>query len=81
MGIQANLWTETVGSEQRLDYLLFPRICALAEAAWTETSKKNFQEFNTRIQNDIELFRKEGIYYFDTNAVNNHSEPAAPDRQ
>jgi hexosaminidase len=81
LGIQANLWTETLGTEERLDYLLFPRICALAEAAWTQTSKKDFRQFNSRLLSDIELFRKEGIYYFDPNAVNSHSEPPAPDRQ
>jgi len=81
LGIQANLWTETVGTEERLDYLLFPRICALAEAAWTETNKKNFKEFSIRVGSDLELFRKQGIYYFDPNLTNNHSEPPAPDRQ
>jgi len=81
LGIQANLWTETLGTEERLDYLLFPRICALAEAAWTQTNKKDFKEFNVRLKSDIELFRKEGIYYFDPDSITHHSEPAAPDRR
>ena len=68
-----------MGSEARLDYLLFPRISALAEAAWTEDVNRNFADFKERLKADIELFRKEGIYYFDPNAVNSHSEPAAPD--
>ena len=33
LGIQANLWTETIADNQRLDYMLFPRIAGLAEAA------------------------------------------------
>lgn len=64
LGIQANLWTETVITEQRFDYLFFPRICALSEAAWTETSKKNFGNFTTRLNSDLELFKKQGVYYF-----------------
>ncbi len=81
IGIQANLWTETVGTEARLDFLLFPRITALAEAAWTDTDKKNYQDFSGRVKSDLELFRKAGIYYFDAYSVRNHSEPPAPDKE
>ena len=36
-GIQGQLWGETITSSQRLDYLLYPRIFALAERAWAES--------------------------------------------
>lgn len=64
LGIQANLWTETVITEQRLDYLIFPRICALAEAAWTNGPNKDFKNFSVRIEDDFKLFRKMGVNYF-----------------
>lgn len=34
LGIQGNLWSETLGGEGRLDYKLVPRLLALAERAW-----------------------------------------------
>ena len=34
MGIQANLWSETLGAEGRVEYMLLPRLFALAERAW-----------------------------------------------
>lgn len=70
MGIQANLWTETVNSNQRLDYLLFPRISALAEAAWTPDVKKDFGDFQLRLKNHLEQFKAAGIYYYNNKKTN-----------
>lgn len=64
-GIQANLWTEQVSSEENLDYLLFPRIAALAEAAWTAPGLNGFDQFLLRLKQQVPLYRKEGIYYYD----------------
>jgi hexosaminidase len=65
LGIQANLWTETIKTEQRLDYMIFPRICALAETAWTIEDKKNFKKFSLRLQNQLQWFKQEDIYFYD----------------
>ncbi len=64
LGIQANLWTETVGSEKRLDFMIFPRIAALAEAAWTDSASKNENSFNERLKASFFLYDKAGIYYY-----------------
>ncbi len=34
VGIQGNLWSETLGAEGRVEYMLLPRLFALAERAW-----------------------------------------------
>ncbi len=34
VGIQGNLWSETLGAEGRLDYMLLPKLFGLAERAW-----------------------------------------------
>lgn len=72
-GIQANVWTETVATEQRLDYLLFPRISALAEAAWT--SRKNFPDFMDRLKLQLPLYEKQKIYYYNPFSPAQHAEP------
>jgi hexosaminidase len=72
-GLQANLWTETVTTEQRLDYLLFPRLSALAEAAWSE--KKNYQDYMERLKQHLPLYQKDQIYYYDPFRPALHPEP------
>lgn len=64
LGIQANLWTERIRTENRLDYMLFPRLAALAESAWTAKNNKDFISFSDRIKKDFILYEKNGIYYF-----------------
>lgn len=63
LGIQANLWTERVVTENRLDYMTFPRIAALSETAWTEEKNKNLTNFNERLKKQLILYKKDGVYY------------------
>jgi hexosaminidase len=66
LGIQANLWTEKVSSTARLEYLFFPRMAALAEAAWTpESDRKDYAGFQQRIAQQNTLYRKQKLKYFD----------------
>jgi len=64
LGVQANLWTETVGSDKRLDYMIFPRLAALAEAAWTDAALKDQNSFNERLKTNFRLYDNGGIYYY-----------------
>ena len=70
MGIQASLWTETVNTTQRLDYLLFPRISALAEVAWAANEKRDFNDFQLRLKTHLEYFKAAGIYYYNNKKSN-----------
>ncbi len=74
LGIQANVWTETVRTPQRLDYLLFPRISALAEAAWTSSNHKDFADFKNRLKPQLAWFDAEGIYYYNPFEPQKHPE-------
>lgn len=64
-GIQANVWTEVIASEARLEYMLFPRISALAEAAWTDTGKRDYEKFIDRLSQHQLLYKRAGLYFFD----------------
>ncbi|RRN77729.1 beta-N-acetylhexosaminidase, partial [Pseudoxanthomonas sp. SGD-10] len=46
LGVQANMWTEYISTEARVEYMLFPRLMALSEIAWTMPANKNFKNFN-----------------------------------
>ncbi|MBE7179436.1 MAG: family 20 glycosylhydrolase, partial [Mucilaginibacter polytrichastri] len=45
IGVQANIWTEYVATSAKLEYMLFPRILAVAETGWTKTDEKNYADF------------------------------------
>jgi hexosaminidase len=50
LGAQANLWTEYIPTEQQVEYMVLPRMSALAEVLWTPASQKNWESFKVRMQ-------------------------------
>jgi hexosaminidase len=70
LGIQANLWTETVVTKQRLDFMIYPRICALAEVAWTEARAFDYGKFRERLGPQLGWLQHQGIYAFDPDHPN-----------
>lgn len=62
-GIQANFWSEHVEFGWHLEYLILPRIAAVAESGWTPKESKNFQDFVTRIRKDAKLYDLKGWSY------------------
>ena len=74
LGLQGNLWTETVVSKKRLQYLVFPRMASLAEAGWTAGSAKNDSQFNTRLKAHLLLYDKDNIYYYNPFQPDQHPE-------
>jgi hexosaminidase len=49
IGAQTNLWTEYVGDERHAEYMLFPRLAALAEALWSPREKLDYDGFTKRM--------------------------------
>ncbi|RFS26564.1 beta-hexosaminidase [Chitinophaga silvatica] len=74
LGIQACVWTETVQNSKRLDFLLFPRIAAVAETAWTNPSQRNYNDFVVRLKAHLGYYEKEHLYYFDADHPEKHKE-------
>lgn len=64
LGFQGNLWTEQVASIRRLEYMIFPRITALAEAGWTSEKDRNYRNYLLRLEKTLKRYAKEDIYYF-----------------
>lgn len=76
LGVQANLWTETVENTNRLDYLVFPRISALAEVAWSSPSARtDFDGFVQRLRYQLPLYDEDGLYYYNYFKPNHKPEP------
>lgn len=74
-GIQANVWTERIQNNERLDFMTFPRLSAMAEAAWSNDETKVYSAFVIRLTAMMRLFDMDGIYYFDPYNVEKHPEP------
>ncbi|MDR3247975.1 MAG: beta-N-acetylhexosaminidase [Treponema sp.] len=49
LGGQANLWSELIPADRHAEYMIFPRISALAEALWTPKALKNYASFTERL--------------------------------
>ena len=56
LGVQANMWTEYVATNNKLEYMLFPRVAALAEVGWTKSENKDYKDFS---ENRLPGFSKE----------------------
>jgi len=50
LGVQAQVWTEYIPTAESVEYMAFPRVCALSEVAWTELSGKEYMDFYSRLQ-------------------------------
>ena len=49
LGAQGNIWTEYILNEAHVEYMAFPRLCALAEVNWTPPERKNEADFKKRL--------------------------------
>ncbi len=63
VGVEAPLWTETVANTDDLDYMIFPRLCAIAEVAWTAKEKRNWSDFRSRLASHGPRLAAMGINY------------------
>lgn len=64
LGAQANVWTEYIPSTSHAEYMLFPRVCALAEVVWTPKVKKDFIEFEKRMVTEYKRLDMYKVNYF-----------------
>jgi len=79
-GIQGNVWTELIHTPERLQFMVYPRLSALSEAAWTEDKTKNFENFNVRMDRMMTIYKKAEITFFDYRTPDASPEVAGPSR-
>jgi hexosaminidase len=64
-GVQANLWSEYVVTDEHAEYMYWPRTIALAETAWSQPEDKNIDNFRKRVLHALEEMKKDGYSVFD----------------
>lgn len=63
LGVQANLWTEYITTEEHLEYMLLPRMCALSEVQWCAADAKDYQRFLQSLDHTFEILDAMGLNY------------------
>lgn len=61
LGAQANIWVEKVGNFSHLEYMIYPRLLAVAELTWTPKADKNIHRFEQSMYANYHLFNLWGV--------------------
>ena len=63
IGGQANMWTEYVQTDEHLEYMIFPRLCALAEVVWSPKNNRSWDDFRSRLDIEAQRLNARGVNY------------------
>ena len=63
LGPQANLWTEYIPNLRQAEYMIFPRLCALAEVGWSSKEARNWDGFMARLPLELVRFDEQNVNY------------------
>jgi len=73
LGAQGNVWTEYMGNERKVEYMIFPRMSALSEVLWSEKKWRDSVDFVKRLETQFKRYNLWGVNYskavFDLNAT------------
>ncbi|HIZ26439.1 MAG TPA: family 20 glycosylhydrolase [Candidatus Barnesiella merdipullorum] len=63
-GLQGNVWTEYMPTPEHTEYMIYPRILALAEVGWTPAERKDCTSFHARALQAVNYLRSKGYNPF-----------------
>ena len=63
LGVQGNLWTEYIATQDHLEYMLLPRMSALSEVQWCAPEKRNYKRFLDKMTMMVKLYQKLGYNF------------------
>ena len=61
LGVQANVWTEYMPTAEHTERMVYPRLLALSEVAWTPVKNKDWQVFKTKLDTHFDWLNGQGI--------------------
>jgi len=64
LGLQANVWTEHIRTEQRVEYMTFPRAAAVAEVGWSAPERRDWSGFLDRLPAQMNRYSMLGIHAY-----------------
>ena len=78
-GIQGNLWVEYIPTEELVEYMIYPRLLAIAEIGWSNPAKRDYAAFKERAIKATNHLRSNGYNAFDlANEFGQRKEAQAP---
>ncbi len=63
LGVQANLWAEYILDFKHVEYMLFPRLMALAEVGWGTNQPEKYLDFENKVVEHFKYLNEKGINY------------------
>jgi hexosaminidase len=63
LGVEATVWTETLRTLRDVEAMLFPRLCAVAEVAWTPQARRDWEDFRARVAAQAARWETAGVAY------------------
>jgi len=64
IGVEAPLWSETLQTQQDIEYMVFPRLLAIAEIAWSPVAGRSWLDFRDRLRNHGPRMTVQGVNYY-----------------
>lgn len=63
IGTQANLWVEYIPTFEQVEYMILPRLAALAEVQWVAKEQKSYDAFLVRLSRLVDIYAQQGYNY------------------
>lgn len=63
LGVEAALWTETIRTEDDIQQMVFPRLAAAAEVAWSASTSRSWESFRERLADLATRWDADGLAY------------------
>lgn len=63
LGAQGNVWTEYINTPEHVEYMIMPRMAALAEVVWGTSDATKYQDFQNRLIQHFSVYDTKGINY------------------
>ena len=63
LGAGGNLWSEFFPNYGQVQYMAFPRACAIAEVTWTDPRRKNWDDFKQRLDVHLERLKAQRVHF------------------
>ena len=64
-GVQGNLWAEYIPGDEQYEYMMYPRILAIAETGWCQPENKDYPNFHSRALQAVKWLQQQGYHPFD----------------
>lgn len=64
LGVQGNVWTEYMPNSNHVEYMVYPRACAISEVGWLSPEKKDFNSFSNRLNGHLQRLEWLDVNYF-----------------